>query len=57
MEESWRTKKLIGKMYVDRGDTNVKETKEQKKERTRIINHLSNLEAGVKRLVEDEKRQ
>jgi hypothetical protein len=57
VEEAWRTKMLIGKMCADRGETNRMETKEQKKERTGILNRLSNLEAGVKRLVEDQKRQ
>ena len=57
VEEAWRTKMLIGKMCADRGETNRTETKEKKKERTGILNHLSNLEVGVKRLVEDQKRQ
>lgn len=56
MEEAWRTKLLIGKMCANRGETNRTDTKEQKK-RTGILNRLSNLEMGVKRLVEDQKRQ
>jgi hypothetical protein len=57
VEEAWRTKMLIGKMCANRGETNRTETKEQKKERTGILNRLSNLEMGIKRLVEDQKRQ
>ena len=34
VEESWRTKMLIGNMYVNQGETNRTETKEKKKERT-----------------------
>ena len=44
---------LIGKMCTDWGETNRTKTKEKKKEHTGILNHLSNLEVGVKRLVED----
>jgi hypothetical protein len=57
VEESWRTKMLIGKMCANKGETNKTETKEKKKERKRILNHLSNLEMGIKRMVEDQKIQ
>jgi hypothetical protein len=57
VEEAWRTKMLIGKMCAARSETNRTESKEQKKERTGIRNRLSNLEAGVKRLAEEQKRQ
>jgi hypothetical protein len=57
MKEASRTKMLIGKMCVNRGETNKTETKEPKKDRIGILNRLSNLEMGVKRPVEDQKRQ
>jgi hypothetical protein len=53
VEEAWRTKMLIGKMCAAQSETNRTESKEQKKESKGILNRLSNLEAGVKRLVEE----
>jgi hypothetical protein len=50
VEEAWRTKMPIAKMCANRGETNRTKTKEQKKERTGILNRLSNQEMGIKRL-------
>jgi hypothetical protein len=57
VEEAWRTKMLIGKMCVDRKETNRMETRDQKKVLTGILSRLSNLEASAKRLVEDQQSQ
>jgi hypothetical protein len=57
VEEARRTKMLIGTMYENWGETNRTKTKDHKKVCTGILNHLNNLKMGVKRMVEDQKRQ
>jgi hypothetical protein len=57
MEEAWRTKMLIGKMYADQKETNREDIRDHKKVLTKILSRLSNLEASAKSLAEDQRIQ
>jgi hypothetical protein len=48
---------LIGKMNADRKESSGEAIWDHKKVLTKILNHLNNLEASTKRLVEDQRNQ
>jgi hypothetical protein len=57
VEEAWRKKMLISKMRADRNETSRVENHGHKKELTKILSHLSNLEASARRIAEDQRSQ
>jgi hypothetical protein len=57
VEEAWRTKMLIGKLKADRKETSREAIRGHKKELTKIMNRLSNLEAIARRIAEDQRSQ
>jgi hypothetical protein len=57
VEESWHTKMMISKLRAEKNDTSRVENRGHKKELTKILSYLNNLEASARRIAEDQRNQ